>query len=187
MVDTSATTTKKVSKSALAASDTLAGIVELATTAETNTGTDAARAVTPDGLAGSYAGTESVTVEVFAAATALATGDGKKYFRLPTTVNGMNLVASSAAVFAKSTSGTPTVMLARGRQSSATSAHTFVDMLSTAITIDANEYDSKDAATAAVINGSNDDIATGDLIRVDVDVAGTAATGLFVTLEFRLP
>jgi hypothetical protein len=34
----------------LAASATVAGIVELATTAETTTGTDAARAVTPDGL-----------------------------------------------------------------------------------------------------------------------------------------
>lgn len=33
-----------------AASDTTAGIVELATTAETTTGTDATRAVTPDGL-----------------------------------------------------------------------------------------------------------------------------------------
>jgi len=36
--------------SASAASDTVAGIVELATTAETTTGTDATRAVTPDGL-----------------------------------------------------------------------------------------------------------------------------------------
>lgn len=36
--------------SASAASDTAAGIVELATTAETTTGTDATRAVTPDGL-----------------------------------------------------------------------------------------------------------------------------------------
>lgn len=36
--------------SIVAASDTAAGIVELATTAETTTGTDATRAVTPDGL-----------------------------------------------------------------------------------------------------------------------------------------
>jgi hypothetical protein len=34
-----------------AASDTVAGVVELATTAETTTGTDTARAVTPDALA----------------------------------------------------------------------------------------------------------------------------------------
>lgn len=36
--------------SASSASDTVAGVVELATTAETTTGTDATRAVTPDGL-----------------------------------------------------------------------------------------------------------------------------------------
>jgi hypothetical protein len=57
-------------------------------------------------------------------------------------------------------------------------------MLSTAITIDANEFDSKDAATAAAINTSNDDVATGDLIRVDVDVAGTGTADLIVTLGF---
>lgn len=130
---------------------------------------------------------ESVTVEVFSATTALATGDGQKYFRIPAGLNGMDLTSVGAGVFAKSTSGNPTVQIARGRQSSATSAHSFVDMLSTAITIDANDYDSKDAGTPAAIDTSNDDVATGDLIRIDVDVAGTAATGLFVTMGFTLP
>ena len=37
------------------------GIVELATTAETTTGTDATRAVTPDGLKDGYQGSENVT------------------------------------------------------------------------------------------------------------------------------
>ena len=43
-----------------AASDTVAGIVELATIAETNTGTDATRAVTPDGLNG-WTGSTNIT------------------------------------------------------------------------------------------------------------------------------
>ena len=43
------------------ASATNAGIVELATTAETTTGTDAARAVTPDGLKDGYQGSTNVT------------------------------------------------------------------------------------------------------------------------------
>jgi hypothetical protein len=60
-------------------------------------------------------------------------------------------------------------------------------MLSTRITIDANEYDSKDATTAAVIDTSNDDVATGDVIRIDVDVAGTGTKGLNVTLSFQTP
>jgi len=169
------------------ASTVATGVVELASVAEVNTGTDAGRVVSPDTLAGSYAGTKQVSVYAVEAATALTTGDGKAYFRIPTTLNGMNLVSCAAAVIAKSTSGLPTIQIARGRQSSATSAHTFADMLTTKVTIDANEFDSKDAATAAVIDGSNDDVLTGDLIRIDVDVAGTAATGLIVTLSFRLP
>ena len=42
------------------ASTTVSGNVELATTAETNTGTDTGRAVTPDGLAGSIHGTNGI-------------------------------------------------------------------------------------------------------------------------------
>ena len=44
-----------------AASTTAAGKVELATTAETTTGTDATRAVTPDGLKDGYQGSTNVT------------------------------------------------------------------------------------------------------------------------------
>lgn len=164
-----------------------AGTVVLATIAETTTGTNAAKAVTPDGLAGSVFGTESIVVEVVSASTALTTGDGKRYFRTPLTLNGMDLISVGASVFAKSTSGLPNVMISRGRQAAAGTAHAYVDMLSTAITIDANEFDTKDATTAAVINTSNDDIATGDMIRIDVDGAGTGVTGLWITMGFRLP
>lgn len=158
-----------------------------ATISETNTGTSTTKGVTPDGLAGSNFGIKEISIPVVAAGTALTTGDGKAYFRVPSSLNGMNLVNASAAVTTTSSSGTPTVQIARGRQASATTAHAYVDMLSTLITIDATEYDSKDATTAAVINASNDDVATGDLIRVDVDVAGTGTAGLYVTLNFQLP
>jgi hypothetical protein len=60
-------------------------------------------------------------------------------------------------------------------------------MLSTALTIDVSEFDSIDAATAAVINASNDDVVTGDQIHIDIDGAGTGAKGLCVGLIFRLP
>lgn len=43
------------------ASTTVKGVVELATTAETTTGTDATRAVTPDGLKDGYQGSTNVT------------------------------------------------------------------------------------------------------------------------------
>ena len=53
-------------------------------------------------------------------------------------------------------------------------------MLSTLLTIDINEWDSKDATAAAVIDTSNDDVNTGDLLRIDIDVAGTGGgTGSF--------
>lgn len=169
------------------ASTTVIGASELATIAETDTGTDTTRTVTPDGLAGSYAGTKAVSVYAIEAGTTLTTGDGKAYFSIPTALNGMGLVSVGVSVIAKSTSGLPNVMISRGRQANATTAHAFVDMLSTALTIDANEFDSKDATTPAVINTSNDDVLMGDLIRVDVDNAGTGTTGLIVRLGFRLP
>ena len=61
-------------------------------------------------------------------------------------------------------------------------------MLSTKITIDSTETSTTTAATPAVINTSNDDVATGDIIYLDVDaVQTTKAKGGAVGLEFRLP
>lgn len=171
----------------VSASDTAAGKVELATIAETNTGTDATRAVTPDSLAGSYAGTKNLALQVVASTTTLVFGNGVAYIRIPAELNGMNLVGVGAANFTASSGSTSTYQFSRGRQASPTSAHTFVSMLSTVLSIDDLEYDSKDAATAPVINTSNDDVQTGDLIRVDIVTEGTGTQGLFVNLNFRLP
>lgn len=162
-----------------AASDTVAGKVELATTAETDTGTDTGRAVTPDGLSGSIYGKKIVQVKVFDDATALATGDGKAIFCIPPELNGMNLVDADAFVTTVSSSGNPTVMIRNVTDSA--------DMLSTAITIDASEFTSYTAATAPVINTATDDVVTGDRIAIDVDGAGTGAKGLGVILTFMTP
>lgn len=163
-------------------------IIEFASIAETTGGTDTGKAVTPDGLGGSCYGITFGCQEVFPAETALATGDGKAYIgSMPAKMAGFNLVGVLVQLFAKSTSGTPTVQIARGRQADATTALSFVDMLSTAVTVDANEFSSKDATTPAVVNTSNDDILEGDLLRIDVDVAGTGATGMWVTLYFGKP
>ena len=59
-----------------------------------------------------------------------------------------------------------------------------VDVLSTKLTIDANERDSQSAAIPAVINTANDDVAEGDQFRVDIDAAGTGAKGLIVEVSF---
>lgn len=110
---------------------------------------------------------------------AITTGDGKAYFRVPSILNGHNLVEVAAAVTTVSSSGTPTIQINNVTQAA--------DMLTTKITIDASEKDSKDAATAAVIDTANDDVATGDQLRVDVDVAGTGAKGLIVSMTFEAP
>jgi len=163
-----------------AASDSAAGKVELATAAETTTGTDAARAVTPDGLAGSNFGLEVVQILVSDPnGAAIATGDGKTYFTIPPKLNGWNLVDADASVTTVSSSGTPTIQI-----HNVTDA---VDMLSTRITIDANEKTSYTAIATPVISVSNDDVATGDILRIDIDVAGTGTKGLMVLLTFQVP
>tara|TARA_Y100000593_G_scaffold25220_1_gene50390 strand:- start:595 stop:1932 length:1338 start_codon:yes stop_codon:yes gene_type:complete len=127
-----------------------------------------------------------ITLYVVDFDTALTTGDGKAYLRIPTDLNGMDLVQVGAQVGSTQASyGTPTVQLTRLRAATAGGARSAADMLSTEITIDANEWDSIDASTSAVIDTSNDDVETGDLIRVDVDSAGTGTKGLFVSLGFK--
>jgi hypothetical protein len=162
------------------ASTSASGIVELATAAETTLGTDTGRAVTPDGLAGSDFGKTVVTILVSDPnGDAITAGNGKAYWRVPSTINGYNLVDVEMAVTTASTSGNPTVQIHNVTDTA--------DMLSTSLTIDANETDSSTAATAAVINTSTDDVATADMLRIDIDAAGTGTKGLMVELTFQLP
>lgn len=141
-----------------------------------------------DGIAQVYDGTQWVNLayEVPIQATIvdyttdIATGDGQYYFRVPSRLNGMNLTAVHAEVITAGTTGTTDIQI-----HNVTDA---VDMLSTKLTIDSGETGSDTAVTAAVINTSNDDVATNDLLRVDVDaISTTAPKGLIVTLEFSLP
>lgn len=108
--------------------------------------------------------------------SAITTGDGKAYFRVPSTLNGKNLTSVAAALSTASSSGIPTIQIHNLTQTA--------DMLTTKLTIDASETDSSGATAAAVIDTSNDDVATGDLLRIDIDVAGTGAKGLIVEMQF---
>lgn len=158
------------------ASDTVVGIVEIATTAETNTGTDAGRAVSADGLAGSYAGTKSLSVQVYDGATDVATGDGKAYITIPEALNGMNLVRAQATVVTAGTTNATTVMVHNKTDAQ--------DMLSGAISIASGGT----VGTVGTINTTYDDVATNDVLRIDVDsVSTTPCKGLMCVLEFRLP
>lgn len=171
-----------------AATTSAQGASELAIASEVTTGSDATRAVTPDALRGSDAGKRFATLVCVGTNTALTTGDGKGEvcFRVPSEMNGWNLVGASARLGDDSSSGTPTFQVRRQRLTSAT-ATSDADMLSTAITVDATEFDSKDATTPAVINASNDDVNTGDAIFADCDTAGTGTKGMIIQLVFQKP
>lgn len=110
----------------------------------------------------------------------LAVGDGQFYWRVPSLLDGWDLIAVAGKLTTASGGGTlVTVQINNVTQAA--------DMLTTKLTIDNGETDSLTAATAAVIDTANDDVATGNLIRVDVDAAGSGAKGLIVELQFRAP
>lgn len=121
--------------------------------------------------------TKEVGLEVFAPTVATEVGDGAVYFQIPASFNGKNLTAVRAFVVSAGTTGTLNVQV-----HNVTSGQ---NMLSTAMTIDSGELTTATAAAAAVIDGAEDDVATNDVIRIDVDaVHSTPAEGLVVTLEF---
>ena len=172
--------TARASLGVVAASPTAAGIAELATVAELETGTDTGRTITPDVMAGSNFGERVVQIFVFERATDVATGDGKADFHVPSTLSGMNLVEVHAEVITAGTTGTTDIQVANVTQAA--------DMLSTKLTIDSGDTGSDTATTPAVIDTANDDVSTNDMLRIDVDaVSTTAPKGLIVTLTFRLP
>jgi len=116
-----------------------------------------------------FSGTQDVTV-----------GDGRSYFKVPAGYNSHELTALTASVITAGTTGTLDVQIHNVTQA--------VDMLSTVLTIDSGETDSEDAATPYVIDTANDDIATGDIIRVDIDaVQTTKPQGLVLNLTFTNP
>ena len=116
-------------------------------------------------------------IEVYAPGTSWVTGNGKKYFHIPPELNGMNLVYVHAFDVTAGTTGVSTIQIANVTDGT--------DMFSTRITIDSGETGSNTAATAAVIDTTHDDVATNDVIRIDIDgTSTTAPKGLVVTLGF---
>lgn len=107
------------------------------------------------------------------------TGDAQSYFVIPSKFNGCVLTGVAAAVYTPSTSGAITIQIRNVTDA--------VDMLTTKLTIDQGEYSSYTAATAAVIDTANDDVATGDMLAIDIDGAGSGAYGLDIILTLTAP
>lgn len=135
-------------------------------------------------LVGSGHGIRYLQAVVFDFTTDWATGDGKMYWHIPTALNGMNLVYCHAECI---TAGTGT-----GTDTSDIQIYNLTqaaDMLSTVLTVDEDETGSDTAATAYVIDTGEDDVATNDVIRADVDALSPSSDpkGLILTLGFQLP
>ena len=169
-----------------AASLTATGVVELGTAAEINTGSDTGRVPSIDELRKSNYGVAVVPILVFDDSEDVATGDGAGdiFWRVPSILNGWDLIGVAGC---HQTAGTGS-----GSETTDIQIHNVTqaaDMLTTKLTIDEDETDSSSAAAAAAIDASNDDVATGDQLRIDVDaVTGTSAPkGLLVELQFRKP
>jgi hypothetical protein len=107
--------------------------------------------------------------------TILTTASPYFILTIPADLNGLNILSAAISVTTPSTSGDPTVQL--------TNITNGTTITSTSAVIQANEYNSKDG-TAAVINASYDNVATGDRIGVNVLTAGTGAKGLQLDLKF---
>lgn len=120
----------------------------------------------------------SIIVKCIQDSTDLEITEGIASVVIPSSLNLMNLDSANAHVFTASSSGSSTIQLYNVTKS--------VDMLSNLITIDQGEYDSKDSASSSVVNSSNKQVNTGDVIRIDVDSVGTGIKGLEVRLEFVL-
>lgn len=151
----------------------------------TGSGTAALADFTAQGrklVANANATRRTIQFLVFAPTQDVTTGDGAAYAQVPSILNGHNIVSVRAVVITAGTTGTTDIQIARIR------IGTPADTLTTKITIDSGGTDSASATTPAVINTSNDDLATGDLLRIDVDaVSTTEPLGLIVTIETQEP
>jgi len=158
------------------------GMVELATEEEISTGSDAGKAVTPDGLAGSEFGKRNVQLTLLAKDTDAVVGEevGGYTYTVPSSLDGWKLVEAQASVRVAGTTGTLDLQVHNITQA--------VDMLSTVITVDSGAVSSYTAAASSVVNPANNSLTSGDQIRVDVEaIHTTPSKGLAVILTFQKP
>ena len=120
-----------------------------------------------------------IHLKVFTDDTTVSTGDNKRRFTVTDDLGGTRL-RSAHVTLTTAGSSTTTVQVHN--------ITTADDLLSTRTTVDASETTSYTAATPHVVNATGTPpvnyITRGDVLRVDVDGAGTGAKGLEVLLEF---
>jgi hypothetical protein len=125
--------------------------------------------------------TRYIVLQPFGATVDCATGDlaGDAFVSIPSLLDGWNVTDVTLGVVTPGVTGSMTVQLRRAR------AGSVVNVCSTAPVLASGKYDSSESGnTAAVINASNDDLATGDQLYANVTgIHTTAAQGLTVTIK----
>lgn len=116
-------------------------------------------------------------IKVFEDSNAVGVGDGKFQWPIPRELDGAVLIDVEAGVSTVSSSGSTQIQLHKFEIGSG-------DMLTTKLTIDSGERNSKDSSVQAVIDTANDDVSWGTWISIDIDAAGTDARGLTIKLTF---
>jgi hypothetical protein len=104
--------------------------------------------------------------------------------RIPAAMNGWDLVEVDAHCGKDQTTGSPT-----GGRIEISVQNNLTNMLCPGknLTINQNQFDSSTATIAAEIDTANDNVATGNIINVEIVSTGTGVTYLMVTLVFRKP
>ncbi len=113
--------------------------------------------------------------------TIIENGAGAVIWRVPSSLNGMDLIEVAAMVGTAGTTGNLDIQIRNVTQAA--------DMLTTVMRIETTETDTLTSAQPGTIDTANDDVATGNKLQVDIDAVqtGTAALGLVVELTFQLP
>jgi hypothetical protein len=126
------------------------------------------------------------TIDVFEHdTTVIAAGSRRVNIPIPPILAGYDIVDGDVRLFTAASGGATktTVQIVRTRSG------TPVDVFSTEITVNVGSRDSYSAAVPPVVNVANDDLAQGDFLGVDVDVAGgtTPPVGMWVELTAVKP
>lgn len=155
------------------ASSSATGLIQLATSAEINTGTDTGKAMPTDQFVASNRNLRYITIRVYDSSTnnaAVTTIGGDFECPITGTITDVGAWVDTAG-----TTGLQTINIKKNGTT----------ILSTNITLDSTEKSSRTAATPAVISVTS--LVAGDIITIDnVGVQTTPAKGLTVRLTVKL-
>jgi hypothetical protein len=121
---------------------------------------------------------KTVILKVLPDDSTVADDDGIQ-FTIPNTLSGTNLVSCGAHVYTAPTSDVMQIYISNVTQTA--------QMLTSVMTIDTNETDTATAASQAVIDTGNDDVAVADVLKIYASEAGSGASGLEFRLTFKKP